>query len=574
MAAPLSGVVSPSLKFRSTTPISRSFAPRIGVLSLERDCAGDATTTSHLELATPGLLTNTSRGVIPHLSWDHVQKTTAIGWVHVPFETFLEQTPPVPTLVPGDRPLHTFLGLQDKRHILSVSLRDPNDAREIPPNGKDYVSAMTVRGKKQVTNSAYHDYATAVKPDIIFALSDILIVPQPPSERRVIKSLERSLRWLAQLLHSTAKPNAKLPNIFVHMAGGIDDVARDDFATGLMEALEGTDARELKPLGLETLEEGVSGFSVDLVPLKHELALTRSSSNTGHDTTQTLIDLVQISLKALPQGKPRLLTGVFSPHEILRFTQIGFDMFDAHFAQRAADWGIALDFRFPCGTKGKGDEETTHREIGVNLYGEQYAMDFGRLAESFRGESSQDQGDEPIPICPCIACSPQFSSNPLLQSTPDTACHVPPTSSSFAPFFTRAYLHHLLHTHEMSAHTMLAAHNLSILSKFLADIRQSIEKEGENTFQSQVEHFHKYYRLPDASGGLFEGAKSRWEDVNLARGKGRLARERAAKENAIVDESGVVTDPKALNQVSMGILGAGNRSGVPLDVVTDWVMGG
>lgn len=93
MASVSSGALSPSLKFRSITPITGSFAPRAGVLSLERDIPSPFTHTEMApnlalwDLPTPGFFINTSRGVIPHLSWDHVRKMNAIGWVHVPFET-------------------------------------------------------------------------------------------------------------------------------------------------------------------------------------------------------------------------------------------------------------------------------------------------------------------------------------------------------------------------------------------------------------------------------------------------------------------------------------------------------
>jgi len=62
----------------------------------------------------------------------------------------LEHVPPVPTLQPGNNPLHTFLGFNPTKHILSMSLRDPADGREITPNGKDAVSALCVRGVRKV----------------------------------------------------------------------------------------------------------------------------------------------------------------------------------------------------------------------------------------------------------------------------------------------------------------------------------------------------------------------------------------------------------------------------------------
>lgn len=40
-----------------------------------------------LEIHTPGIMAVTSRGVVPHLSGDHVATTDAIRWVHVPIES-------------------------------------------------------------------------------------------------------------------------------------------------------------------------------------------------------------------------------------------------------------------------------------------------------------------------------------------------------------------------------------------------------------------------------------------------------------------------------------------------------
>ena len=48
--------------------------------------------------------------------------------------------------------------------------------------------------------------------------------------------------------------------------------------------------------------------------------------------------------------------------------------------------------------------------------------------------------------------------------------------------FSRAYLHHLLHTHEMSAHTFLAAHNLAVLDAFFAGIRSTLVKSLDSEY--------------------------------------------------------------------------------------------
>ena len=59
-----------------------TFSPRLGTVALSRPSENTS-----IELPTPGLITSTSRGVVPHLSGDHTALSDAIRWVHVPFES-------------------------------------------------------------------------------------------------------------------------------------------------------------------------------------------------------------------------------------------------------------------------------------------------------------------------------------------------------------------------------------------------------------------------------------------------------------------------------------------------------
>lgn len=58
------------------------FAPRLGTVSLRRQDGSEVE-----DIATPGLITTTSRGIVPHLSRDHVEGTDAIRWAQIHFET-------------------------------------------------------------------------------------------------------------------------------------------------------------------------------------------------------------------------------------------------------------------------------------------------------------------------------------------------------------------------------------------------------------------------------------------------------------------------------------------------------
>lgn len=66
---------------RSSCSSSSGWGPRVGKVSIRRQ---DGTS---LEIQTPGLITSTSRGIVPHLARDTTRATKAIAWVHIPFES-------------------------------------------------------------------------------------------------------------------------------------------------------------------------------------------------------------------------------------------------------------------------------------------------------------------------------------------------------------------------------------------------------------------------------------------------------------------------------------------------------
>ncbi|KAF8162653.1 tRNA-guanine(15) transglycosylase-like protein, partial [Crassisporium funariophilum] len=483
-----------------------------------------------IHIQTPNLLTATSRGVVPHLSRDHHKLTNAIRWVNVPFETFLEHTPPVPTLQPGPNPLHTFLGFSLGQHVLSMSARDPYDGREMPPNGNSHVSTYGLRGVRKLSPPDWRSYVLACQPDVVFALSDTPFTDPPYSQKRLTKSIERSSAWLSNLLRPVPERDSPL-NVLVHMSGGTSVPARKAFAESLTERLFGPDLEAIKPL--QTLDEGVAGYTFDLVPLRQSLeAQEKKNAHASSPTdlnpvipshTEQIIPLLKSSLEHLPETKLRLVNSTESPHEILRLiSTVGVDLFDAHWAQRAADIGVALDFEFPV------LEANGTRDIGHNLYDARYALDFNPFSSSFRGALSKGVD---VPICPCAACSPIAPPTRLYHGvdTPDVAGDTakdPSAGVEYHPAFTRAYLHHLLHTHEMSAHSLLVMHNLEVLSSFFAGIRSVLESAPDK-WQEEVKRFLEIY---DESMSVFDAAKVSWKEVEMARGKGRMAREKTKQE--------------------------------------------
>ncbi|KAJ3567187.1 hypothetical protein NP233_g6527 [Leucocoprinus birnbaumii] len=105
----------------------------------------------------------------------------------------------------------------------------------------------------------------------------------------------------------------------------------------------------------------------------------------------------------------------------------------------------------------------------------------------------------------------------------------------------------------MSAHSLLVLHNLSVLDIFFASIRDFISHASNSgaevnvngdvesgverkvgTWEEEVKRFEEYY---DETLEVFDEAKTMWRDVDLARGKGRLAREKKKQEESVLGTS-------------------------------------
>jgi hypothetical protein len=448
----------------------------------------------------------------------------------------------------------------------------------------------------------YRSFVLSTNPDLVIALSDTPFTPHPHSQKRLTKSIERSLAWTASLLappptspstladatlantavsdsHDPAQAEASphALNVLVHMAGGASVQARQAFSEGLVEPLSGPELAAVTPY--KRLGDGVCGFTFDLVPLRNALlaeqrlraapAQTHSGRTppskpnkvvvTEHARllsaerdpgaavpTSALVPLLRASLLPLAaaRDKVRVAHGARGPHEMLRLVLgAGVDLFDARWAQRAADVGVALDFVFPAPASGTdGDEETARRrpavraggkrDLGHNLYSAAYTHDFGRFSAELADavSASSAPGARPTTVCPCAACSPvSLHADAIRHSRVDEDRIAEAGHPPFDPPFSRAYAHHLLHTHEMSAHALLAAHNLAVLDAFCRGVRRAL---GPG-FAAEVARFEAYY---DEGMEVLEEARGAWREVELARGRGRIARERekAKQEDATV----------------------------------------
>jgi len=148
-----------------------------------------------------------------------------------------------------------------------------------------------------------------------------------------------------------------------------------------------------------------------------------------------LIDAVR---KHLPEDKVRVIVGLGSPEEVLQGVELGIDLFSTNYPHVITEWGYALTFPI--------DDLTSGTAFKINLRAKEYQTDVR----------------PPMEGCKCYTC----------------ANH------------TRAYLNHLLNTHEMLVTILLTIHNTFHYLQFFRIIREKIQsgkfKEWKHSFLSSI----------------------------------------------------------------------------------------
>jgi queuine/archaeosine tRNA-ribosyltransferase len=366
----------------------------------------------------------------------------------------------------------------------------------------------------QVSTPNYKSLIGACQPDIVFSQADICIAPPPHSQKRSIKSIERSFIWLLQILVPEGRPQ----NLFAHMAGSTVAQARTSFAKSLLEPFD--EKERLQVPDFKFLDEGISGYSFDLFPLRYSLP-------EGIEPDPTVM-LLKASLDPLPDTKPRVVNGTTDPYQVLRLIrEVGIDIFDVQWAFDAAQWGVALDFVFPVHLPMDGAR--VQKEIGHNLYNAKYAFDNHPLADEFDAEGLR---------CQCLACSPTFESQPIDHSPLVTrllrsrGLDIDSDAGvTNADPMKRAFLHHLLLTHEMLGHALLVSHNLAVAEAFFNGIRWCLATSSPEHFERVCDDFINTYN--EHGWGILAEGKQNWMKVDKERGKGRLARDK----DSLIDDT-------------------------------------
>ncbi|KAF9562225.1 Queuine tRNA-ribosyltransferase subunit qtrtd1 [Mortierella alpina] len=462
-------------------------------------------------IETPGCLMFSIKGSVPHLTPDNM-RLQDFGGINVSLEQLLHPDQPAsfskwPLTSPFNSAskftLAEYLHLQDL--ILMCDLRDyssfsafasPSFASDhttssklVGPNTDRYALLSTPKGVRQLTVDDYLQVVRQYRPDIMVALADNIAEKsknptQGPAEKRVRKSVERSLKWLDQILLEREGQDGRMEHrrmeeekkrrrerkekvraaMIMEQPPQEGDDGHSKDTTAAVKVVESATPIEIVPMETEPWKEvalfahvlgshieaeritsaqetgrreGVDGFILDMTALTELIDMDQ------------ILKCVQASVEHLPAQKPRMVYGVQTPEDVLKAIALGVDLFDTSYPYHLTEDGKASLYSF--------GEDPSPESITA-------AENSGSRNNRWINLWDDEHGDKFVPImegCECYACK--------------GARH------------TRAYINHLLKTHEMLATVLLMSHNMHQFNLFFKRVRESI-KEG--TFEKHSVAFH------------------------------------------------------------------------------------
>ncbi|KAG0305407.1 Queuine tRNA-ribosyltransferase subunit qtrtd1 [Dissophora globulifera] len=356
----------------------------------------------------------------------------------------------------------------------SISSDTATRTSKLNPNTDRHVLLSTPKGVRQLTLDDYLKVVRQFQPDIIAALADNIVDTKESPQKRVRKSIDRTLKWLDQILVERQGGDGRAADRLVEEEKKRrkelkekrktltkeqqqlqhDQNARDPIAVQPVSTEPWTDVAVFAHVQVSHFEDeriwsaketakrdGVDGFILN--------ANVLLSTSNKEEALQQL----ENSLGYLPSQKPKLVYGIHAPEDVLKAVALGVDLFDTMYPFQLTEDGKASLFYFgesatPGAVAAASTLSSSNTNRWINLWDDEH-------------------GDKFVPIldgCECYACKGNRH--------------------------TRAYINHLLKTHEMLATVLLMSHNMYQYSRFFAAVREAV-KTG--TIEQHANAFHKTF---------------------------------------------------------------------------------
>ncbi|XP_011795976.1 PREDICTED: queuine tRNA-ribosyltransferase subunit QTRTD1 isoform X1 [Colobus angolensis palliatus] len=371
----------------------------------------------------PGCLLYTKTGSAPHLTHHTLHNIHGVpAMAQLTLSSLAEQHEVLTEYKEG---VGKFIGMPES--LLYCSLHDPVSPCPAGYVTNKSVSVWSVAGRVEMTVSKFMAIQQALQPDWFQCLSDGEVsCKEAASIKRVRKSVDRSLLFLDNCLRLQEESEVLQKSVIIGVIEGGD----------VME--------ERLRSARETAKRPVGGFLLD--------------GFQGNPTTlETRLCLLSSVTAELPEDKPRLISGIGRPDEVLKCIERGVDLFESFFPYQVTERGGALTFSF--------DYQLNPEEILLQQNGTQEEI------------KCMDQ----IKKVEITGCNQEITSfeinlkekmyqedfNPLVRGCSCYCCKN----------HTRAYIHHLLVTNELLAGVLLMMHNFEHYFGFFHSIREALKND-------------------------------------------------------------------------------------------------
>ncbi len=354
---------------------------------LKKDPASSARlgkfTTQHGDVATPVFMPVGTQATVKTLSPDDLVRLGAEIILSNTYHLFLR---------PGHELIRDFGGIQKFMAWNKPVLTDSGgfqvfslaELRKITEEGVTFQSHLDGGAKHFITPEYAVEIQEALGADIIMNFDEC--TPYPATRDYAHESLERTLRWAKRCR-----------------------IAKKDTGQALFGIVQGGMYPDLRKRSAEALVDiGFDGYAL-------------GGLSVG-ETKPVMYEMIEASVPALPEDRPRYLMGVGTPEDLVEGVDRGIDMFDCVMPTRNARNGT-------------------------------FFTSFGKVVIR---NAQYERDAQPIdPACGCYTCAN----------------------------FSRAYLRHLFNANEVSALRLGTIHNLFFYLDLMRKVRTSIEEGRFSEFK-------------------------------------------------------------------------------------------
>lgn len=360
-----------------------------------------------VEVDTPCLLLATRKGLPHFITPDllHSLHPTARAMQISPLHFWDCPSPSTVETIGG---VHGMLSMPEYGFIAI-----PRDSVLCIPNpggsNKFGASFETPFGNRMAKPVQYMETICALKPNLWSTLPDE--VPSWVSDKRNRISVDRTTRWLDECL--AMQPTGS--------------------ESALGAVVGGTSIEQRERSASEVASRNVAGFWLAGFGLGESI-----------DDRPALLDAI---MKILPDDKPRHISGLGLPVEVLQGVAAGIDLFDSTYPYLLTMGGYAMTFPFNM-------EDKLFVNKASNVEVSNIGADSVKI--NLRATIYRNDASPIMQSCSCYTCKKH----------------------------TKAYINHLLNTHEMLAQTLLEIHNTHHYLQFFEAVRHAINVNNFNMFSS------------------------------------------------------------------------------------------